>query len=433
MFCENCGKALNPGSRFCKSCGASVGAGGTIQLADASVREAVIAPAGAPPVADPVGRAASNILLWSPGTAASLSVLLTGAFGAYIHARNWESLGNSNRAAGSRRWMWAIIIAMMAALIVFGTMIALGVHAWSLIFWYFISGRSQNAAAKLREPFTRKGWAKPVLTTVALSLLLSAVGVATHAAVGSSSKNRLADTASNGKQELQVGEAFRDGELSITVDSVRTATSVGGQFMAQSAAEGGLYVIVDWHYKNEGNDAVSPFSTPDLKLIDASGNQYDPDIAATVAYATSANVSEKVLSPINPGITIKTAEAFEVSREHYEVATWKIRVIGKSKTTIFLGSQPATRTDTSQKEQPPPDVSTAQLQEQYIEYFTSCWDNSPDEGPQHEDCGKYEAMAEELKKRDVCFGPDGNIAGMVLEGVRVSETDATWVSCDVYK
>jgi hypothetical protein len=73
----------------------------------------------APPkaqVADIVSGEAAPAL-WNPGAAASWSLLFTPAFGAFLHMKNWEVLGESDKAAAAKTWV-VIIIATIIGLAV---------------------------------------------------------------------------------------------------------------------------------------------------------------------------------------------------------------------------------------------------------------------------------------------------------------------------
>lgn len=55
--------------------------------------------------------------LWNPNAAASWSLLLSPAFGAILHLKNWQRLGEPGKAATSR--IWAIVtVALLAVVIV---------------------------------------------------------------------------------------------------------------------------------------------------------------------------------------------------------------------------------------------------------------------------------------------------------------------------
>lgn len=89
--------------------------------------------------------------LWNPTSAANSSLVLSQAFGAYLHAANWRVLGKPERAAANMRWFWAtiVLLVMNAVLACFpaGNQIRQGLvflAAVGLFFgWYFTEAKSQ--------------------------------------------------------------------------------------------------------------------------------------------------------------------------------------------------------------------------------------------------------------------------------------------------
>jgi hypothetical protein len=51
--------------------------------------------------------------LWNPGAAASWSVLLSPAFGAFLHMKNWEALGEPDKAAGAKKWVVIYLVTIL--------------------------------------------------------------------------------------------------------------------------------------------------------------------------------------------------------------------------------------------------------------------------------------------------------------------------------
>jgi uncharacterized membrane protein YfcA len=134
------------------------------------------------PVADFVqGEAAPA--LWNPGAAASWSLLFSPAFGAFVHMKNWQALGEPEKAAASKKWA-VVYIVTIVGLSVAGaflpsnkTMPAL-VRLFGfvlLLSWYFASGKPQLEFVKSRygKQYPRKGWAQPLL--IAVGVLIGAV------------------------------------------------------------------------------------------------------------------------------------------------------------------------------------------------------------------------------------------------------------------
>ena len=114
--------------------------------------------------------------LWNPGAAASWSLLLSPAFGAFLHMKNWEALEEPDKAAVAKKWVVIYLVtiiglAVMGALLPFNKAIPglLRLCGFALLLsWYFISGKPQMEFVKSRygKDYPRKGWAKPLLIAV---------------------------------------------------------------------------------------------------------------------------------------------------------------------------------------------------------------------------------------------------------------------------
>lgn len=120
--------------------------------------------------------------LWNPNAAALWSLLLTPAFGAFLHMKNWQALGEPARAETSRKWFLCVIAAMLGAAVL-GLLLPEGkaVDALSralglalLITWYMQSGREQIrfVLGRYGKAYPRRGWA--------LALLYGVLGLAAY-------------------------------------------------------------------------------------------------------------------------------------------------------------------------------------------------------------------------------------------------------------
>ncbi len=118
--------------------------------------------------------------LWNPNAAASWCLLLSPAFGAYLHAENWKALGEPEKAVKSRRWFHASI-AMLAFMILLSIFMpeARAVDAFSRLFafvflltWYFSSAREQVDYIKSRygDTYLRRPWGRPLMATLGIFL-----------------------------------------------------------------------------------------------------------------------------------------------------------------------------------------------------------------------------------------------------------------------
>lgn len=108
--------------------------------------------------------------LWNPNAAANWSLLFTPAFGAFIHARNAETLGRLDEAKSNRKWFYAsLIFSGISLLSVFAPglsdapfrMVGLVI----LLAWYFTLGKKQASFVKetYASGYIKKPWSKPLL------------------------------------------------------------------------------------------------------------------------------------------------------------------------------------------------------------------------------------------------------------------------------
>ncbi|WP_306397900.1 hypothetical protein [Telluria beijingensis] len=57
----------------------------------------------------------TRLLLWNPRAATYWGLLLSPAFSAYIHMRNWQTLGQEDQAAQARTWLRMVSAIIVAA------------------------------------------------------------------------------------------------------------------------------------------------------------------------------------------------------------------------------------------------------------------------------------------------------------------------------
>jgi hypothetical protein len=129
----------------------------------------------APPTAEvaDVGLGAAAPALWNPGAAANWSLLFSPVFGAFLHMKNWQALGEPAKAATAKLWVIStlvITIGVSVAAILMPANNTLGgisrlIGFVLLIGWYASSGRGQMAYVKTQfgKDYPRKGWGIPLL------------------------------------------------------------------------------------------------------------------------------------------------------------------------------------------------------------------------------------------------------------------------------
>jgi hypothetical protein len=135
----------------------------------------------APPLAEVADAAvplAERPALWNPWAAVLWSILFTPAFGAFLHMKNWQALGQPAKAKEQRTWFYGVIVAlflvMLSAILLpesklldlLSRVAGLGM----LLAWYYSSAKAQRTLVDSRfgGDYPRKGWLKPILAVVAV-------------------------------------------------------------------------------------------------------------------------------------------------------------------------------------------------------------------------------------------------------------------------
>ena len=99
--------------------------------------------------------------LWTPNALANWSVVISPIFGGILASKNWETLGENEKAKSSMYWVYIHI----AFWTVFPfTDLPMQVAIVLLAAWYFMSLRPQAKYVKdtFGENFTKKSWKKPL-------------------------------------------------------------------------------------------------------------------------------------------------------------------------------------------------------------------------------------------------------------------------------
>lgn len=136
---------------------------------------------------------AERPLLWNPRAATCWGLLLSPAFSAYIHMRNWQTLGQEDKAAEARAWLYMAIGIIVAAcyLPALGDKLGrdLGLPSLTglglLLAWHIWGGRGQEryiaavtGGAYVRQPWSGKVFgaigvfAAIVVTSAAISMII---------------------------------------------------------------------------------------------------------------------------------------------------------------------------------------------------------------------------------------------------------------------
>jgi len=159
IFCQRCGEKLWIDAKFCSKCGASTLESIVKSTKDSSKPGVAIKESGA---------------VWNPNIATGWSIIFTVAFGSYIHALNWRTLDQQDRAKSAMVWFYISLAILILSIFIMEIPIAYGKEeqpvVYSLLFvylliWYFSAGRSQAKyiKEKLGSDYPRRSWDKPLL------------------------------------------------------------------------------------------------------------------------------------------------------------------------------------------------------------------------------------------------------------------------------
>lgn len=184
-----------------------------------------------------------------------------------------------------------------------------------------------------------------ILTFIGAVIILAAIGAAAggnkdnntatvnsgadkgnNTAAVSSGANSGSSAKTSNEVVAKVGDVIKTDKFEITITSIEEKAEVGGEFINSKPSEGGTYVVVNWQYKNISDKPIGSFSMPSINVLDKNKTKYDSDIGATSSYATEKKLDTKILSDLNPGITVKDAKVFEIAKEQYKTGGWRLLI-----------------------------------------------------------------------------------------------------------
>lgn len=176
---------------------------------------------------------------------------------------------------------------------------------------------------------------RSVLRSIALTTMLGAMAACGD--VGSDNPTMGEATEKSAPAtKFKVGDVVNFEAFEVVLKSVEERSVVGNEYSKEKPAEGGTYVAVVYTLKNTGKKPIGMFDGPTLKLMDPSGTVYDADLGASTSWSLEKDFNRKVMSDLNPGIKTEDGKVFEVSKEQFDRATWKIVLDGHENTPIAL-------------------------------------------------------------------------------------------------
>lgn len=185
------------------------------------------------------------------------------------------------------------------------------------------------------KPFYKKWWIWAIAVAVVISVAIGGGKSNTTAPSADTETPTISETKNN-ESVYSVGEVMTSDKFEITIKGVQTKASVGGKYVSKQAADGGIFVCVDFEYKNISKEPVSSFSCPEIKLKNSDGVTFNSDITASSYYATETDPNRKVLSDLNPGISATDSKVFEISKSDYENGSFDVIVNADKKFTVKI-------------------------------------------------------------------------------------------------
>lgn len=133
------------------------------------------------------------LVLWNPRAAVLWSLLLTPAFGAWLHMRNWQRLGQPDKAAQARDWCAAIVAVNLINLALVTIGAATGhfvdipptVNLAFFAVWFILAALPQlrYVAEHHGAAYARRPWLFPILSALAAMASFLALAARLAAAV----------------------------------------------------------------------------------------------------------------------------------------------------------------------------------------------------------------------------------------------------------
>ena len=176
--------------------------------------------------------------------------------------------------------------------------------------------------AKIKKPFYKKWWVWALAVVVVIAIASSSGGSGDVTVQNEQGQTEKTQT----EKVVNIGDVITTEDFEICIKSVETRTKVGSQYLNTAPSEGGIYVVVNWEYKNITDKPISSFSCPNIKISDSNGVKYDSDLSATSYYAMEVDLDAKTLSDLNPSIKVVDADVFEIFEEAYNEGGFVVSV-----------------------------------------------------------------------------------------------------------
>ena len=113
-----------------------------------------------------------------------------------------------------------------------------------------------------------------------------------------------------------VGDTFRLGKYTMSIDRAYRRRTLGGRFISETAPAGSTFVVVDFTMRNEGDSSMTILADR-FVLVDALGREYKPDSSVATALVMSGRKDDLVVSELHPGVSHSDTVGFLIPAAAY--------------------------------------------------------------------------------------------------------------------
>lgn len=174
------------------------------------------------------------------------------------------------------------------------------------------------------------------LNRAAFALLLSAGLTACDDGTVTSSTEQAKKAEAASLPLIALGETGSKDGVELTVTDVATPIQVGPAEHGEKAELGEIFVVVRYTMKNVGSKPLTFMNRPGLTLLDAGGNGYAVDNAASITATFMTEGLSGEASDLNPNVSAKAIEVWKVDKAAFDRTTWKVRLDTPSKPLFAL-------------------------------------------------------------------------------------------------
>lgn len=199
-----------------------------------------------------------------------------------------------------------------------------------------------NSALARTSPTSKKANSRNWLAWVGGGIVVGLVGLFGALAIAANSGNTTIQAEAD-DPIAALAEEFKLGDLAVTVSKAEFRRFVGAGPFRQESSPTSVYLVVEYSYRNEGSRPLGIFETPKVSLRDELGVKYSPDVGAGAAHATEGSSNAKILSGLNPGVTITESDVFEIDAASAQSSSYSLTVeAGRHKAIIRNLAAPET-------------------------------------------------------------------------------------------